>query len=150
LSNGVNIGADAAISYPDSTIHGPQPRTVHGLSQDRRYLFMMTIDGRQGRSEGIDPPYSEGATDPESADWVLRFGAWDAINMDGGGSTAMYMADCAGNPVPLNHSSYIRVTNGRRERIIGSHLGVFARPLLTPVQYVTVTPGLSTATVTWK
>jgi hypothetical protein len=142
LSNGINIGAQAAIAYPDSFVHDYQPRTLIGVSQDRRYLFMATIDGRQ-------PGYSDGATDPQSALWLQEFGVWDAINMDGGGSTAMYRADCAGNPVAVNHSSYIGVSGGRRERIIGSHFGVSARPLETSLRDLKVTPGTTTALLEW-
>ena len=47
LSNGVNFSAEAAISYPDNAIHSYQPRTVFGVSRDSRYLYLMTIDGRQ-------------------------------------------------------------------------------------------------------
>src|SRR5262245_60304182 len=36
------------------------PRTLYGLSQDRRFLYLVTIDGRQ-------PGYSSGANDYESA-----------------------------------------------------------------------------------
>src|SRR5262249_14787014 len=142
LSGGVDIGDQAAIDYPDASIHDYQPRTVHGLSQDRRYLFLMTIDGRQ---DG----YSQGALDTQSAQWMLRFGAWDAINMDGGGSTALYRADCAGNPVAVNHSSYIGLSGGQRERIIGSHFGVRSKPLPVVLKDLTVTPGTTTALVQW-
>src|SRR5690606_18352587 len=47
----------------------PHPRTAVGLSRDGRYLFLLTIDGRQ-------PGYSDGATFDELADWLLRFGAY--------------------------------------------------------------------------
>lgn len=141
LTNGAIVGAAyLAANYPDNTIHNPQPRTVFGVSQDSRYLFLVNIDGRQGG-------YSDGATDQESAMWLIRFGAWNAINMDGGGSAAMYMADCKGNPIPLGHSSYVAQRN--RERYVGSHLGVFARPL-APIYDVTSVPGAYDAVVTWK
>jgi hypothetical protein len=69
LSNGVNIGEAAAISYPDPSIHGAEPRTLFGVSADKSYFFIMTIDGRQ-------PGYSEGATDTEGRPgcnaWVRR------------------------------------------------------------------------------
>jgi len=142
LSNGINIGVEAAAAYPDPSIHDYQPRTLFGLSQDRRYLFMATIDGRQSG-------YSDGALDAQSALWMQEYGAWDAINMDGGGSTALYRADCAGNPVAVNHSSYIGVSGGRRERIIGSHFGVSARPLETALGNLTVSPGTTTALLEW-
>ena len=142
LSNGVNMASAVAISYPDSSIHDLQPRTLLGLSADKRYLFMVTIDGRQNG-------YSEGSTDDHSARWLLRFGASDAINMDGGGSAAMYMSDCSGNPVAVNHSSYIDLRN--RERYVGAQFGIAANPLpSTILNDLTVTPGVSTAIVRWN
>jgi hypothetical protein len=143
LSNGLNIAEEAIASFPDPTIHGSQPRTLFGLSQDRRYLFLATIDGRQ-------PGYSDGAIDNESAIWMVMFGASDAVNMDGGGSTAMYMADCAGDPVAVNHSSFTFTVNPPRERIIGSHLGIYAKPLPSDLRNLNVQPGLTTAIITWE
>lgn len=140
VSNGVNIGAAAAASYPDSSIHQTQPRTAYGLTQDNRYLLLMTIDGRQ-------PGYSDGALDTETAYWMIQFGAWNAINMDGGGSTAMYMADSAGNPVGLNHSSYLSAYG--HERYVGSHFGIQAKPLPGFINDVTPLPDDTAATITW-
>ena len=140
VSNGVNIGAAAASSYPDSFIHQVQPRTAYGVSQDSRYLYLMTIDGRQ-------PGYSDGSLDSETAYWLLQFGAWNGINMDGGGSTAMYRADSAGNPIGVNHSSYLPATG--RERYIGSHFGVFAKPVPGFINDVSALPDDTAATVTW-
>ncbi|MDA0658810.1 MAG: phosphodiester glycosidase family protein [Planctomycetota bacterium] len=57
------------------------PRTGLGLSLDRRYLVALTIDGRQ--------PASEGASRQELGQWLRHFGAYNGINMDGGGSTTM-------------------------------------------------------------
>ena len=140
VSNGVNIGAAAASAYPDSTIHNDQPRTAFGISQDNRYLYLMTIDGRQNG-------YSDGAYDTETAYWMLQFGAWNAINMDGGGSTALYMADSAGNPVGLNHSSYLFQSG--RERYIGSHFGVYAKPLPGFINDVAALADDTAATIVW-
>jgi hypothetical protein len=140
VSNGVNIGNAAATSYPDSFIHQTQPRTAYGLSQDNRYLYLMTIDGRQ-------TGYSDGALDSETAYWLLQFGAWNGINMDGGGSTAMYMADSAGNAVGLNHSSYLPAYG--HERYVGSHFGVRAKPLPGFINDVTASPDDTAATITW-
>lgn len=141
VSNGVNIGSAASSAYPDPSIHGVQPRTAYGLSQDNRYLYLMTIDGRQ---QG----YSDGALDPETAYWLLQFGAWNGINMDGGGSTAMYMSDSAGNAVGLNHSSYLAAYG--RERYVGSHFGVRAKALPGFINDVTALADDTTATITWN
>jgi Phosphodiester glycosidase len=141
VTNGVQISdAVLASSYPDSFIHGLQPRTAYGVSKDNRYLYLVTIDGRQGG-------YSDGAYDHETGYWMLQFGAWNAINMDGGGSTALYMSDSAGNPVGLNHSSYL--PGYGRERYVGSHFGVYAKPLAGFFNDVQVAPGDTAAMVTW-
>src|SRR6266404_3755669 len=52
LTNGVNVWALYYSAfhnqYPDPTIDdSSQPRTDFGISQDKRYLFLMAIDGRQ-------------------------------------------------------------------------------------------------------
>jgi hypothetical protein len=142
LTNGVVL-SDAVLqaNYPDESIHNVHPRSIFGLSQDRRYLYMMIIDGRQ-------PGYSEGALDSESGAWLLQFGGWDGVNMDGGGSTAMYMADCAGNPLTLGRSSYVAALG--RERYTGSHLGVYAPPLPVFIRSVAATPGSVNAVITWQ
>jgi len=57
------------------------PRTAIARLKDGRIL-VATVDGRQ-------PGVSAGMTLPELAELLLEFGASDAINLDGGGSTTM-------------------------------------------------------------
>jgi exopolysaccharide biosynthesis protein len=140
VSNGVNIGAATITAYPDSFIHQLQPRTAYGVSQDNHYLYLLTIDGRQSG-------YSDGALDTETAYWMLQCGSWNAINMDGGGSTALYMSDSLGNPVALNHSSYL--AGYGRERYVGSHLGMYAKPVPAFINNVLPNPDDTAATITW-
>jgi hypothetical protein len=141
LLDGENVGDAAVSEYPDNTYHSAQPRTALGVSEDRRYLFLMTIDGRQS--------YTQGAIDRETAAWLFQFGAWDGITMDGGGSTSLYMADCSGNPVALNHSSQLQISP-YRERIIGSHLGIRAKPLEVFISDIVAVGGSTAATITWR
>jgi exopolysaccharide biosynthesis protein len=140
VSNGVNIGAAASTAYPDSWIHQLQPRTAYGVSRDNHYLYLLTIDGRQSG-------YSDGALDIETAYWMLQCGSWNAINMDGGGSTALYMSDSVGNPVAINHSSYL--AGYGRERYVGSHLGLYAKPVPAFINDVLPNPDDTAATITW-
>ena len=146
LTNGVNVWAafydDFNNAYLDPEIHGVAPRTAFGLSQDQRYFFMMTIDGWQAG-------YSDGALDPETALWLLQFGAWDAINLDGGGSTAMYRSDCGGNPTPVSHSSYANILGYGRERFAGAHFGVYAQALPVFINDIAAVAGQTTAAITW-
>lgn len=56
------------------------PRTALAVRADGALLFIV-IDGRSS--------HSRGATLDELADMLVALGAWDAINLDGGGSSAM-------------------------------------------------------------
>jgi len=106
--------------------NGPvNPRTAIGYSSNKCFLILLTIDGRQAG-------YSDGATDYETAEWMLRFGAYDALNLDGGGSTAMAMSDGAGGSRLLNRPIHLGVPG--LERICGNHFGVYADPLVSEPQ----------------
>ena len=97
----------------DSDCH---PRSAVGISRDGRFLLLMAIDGRQ-------VGYSESATTRETAEWLRRLGAYDALNLDGGGSTTLVIEGPNGEPLRLNRPS------GGAERPVANHLGVYARPL---------------------
>ena len=77
------------------------PRTAYGLSQDRRFMFILTVDGRMNG-------FSEGASTGEVAEWLLEYGAADALNMDGGGSTTLVVSDGKGGIRKLNKSRSYR------------------------------------------
>lgn len=64
---------------PDKPLH---PRTFYGLSQDRNTLYIGVVDGRQ-------KGFSEGMTCHEGGQLMKYLGAFDAVNMDGGGSTTL-------------------------------------------------------------
>jgi len=95
------------------------PRSVVGISKDGRYLLIVAIDGRQ-------PGYSEGTTKAETAEWLYKLGAYEAINFDGGGSTALAIEGPDGEPLLLNRPCGPPAGSQRR---VGNHLGVFARKL---------------------
>lgn len=92
-------------------------RTVVGLSRNRRILTLVAVDGRAGVS---------GLTPREIAAILVReFGVWDALNLDGGGSTTMAWRDPAtGRPALLNAPS-----DGPDGRRVATSLAVFARPV---------------------
>ena len=73
-----------AISAPwfqGSFVAARQPRTLAGVRADGR-LLLVTIDGRR-------PGWSAGVTLAEAARVMRSLGAREALNLDGGGSTAM-------------------------------------------------------------
>lgn len=106
------------------------PRTAVGLSKGERYLILLIIDGRQ-------PGWSEGAPMESLATWMERFGAYNALNLDGGGSTALVRLD-AGKPLTLNRPSgvslgsadnLLNASGERRQRSNGNNFGLWAKPL---------------------
>lgn len=98
------------------TLH---PRTVLGLDEARRTLWLVVVDGRQ-------PGYSEGASQYEVALWMKELGAHEAINLDGGGSSTM-AARLQGEVELLNAPVHTSIPG--RERPVANHLVVFAPPL---------------------
>ncbi len=83
------------------------PRTVVGLSEDRRTLILLVVDGRSGRSVGMNGEELGGV--------VRELGAHEAVNLDGGGSTTLWI-EAEGGVVN-------RPSDGR-ERTVMNHLGV--------------------------
>ena len=80
----------------DKALH---PRTGFGVSQDGKYMYIVVIDGRQ-------KGYSEGCTTLEVAQLLKHFGAWNGINMDGGGSSTLMILDDNKKTKMLNHHSF--------------------------------------------
>ena len=58
------------------------PRTMFGYNEDRSKMVWCLVDGR-----GV----STGCTYPEGADLMKLIGCYDAVNVDGGGSSSMYL-----------------------------------------------------------
>ncbi len=95
-----------------------EPRSAAGANQNGRWLFLVVIDGRQ-------PGYSEGATFPELADFLISLGAYTALNLDGGGSSAIVVEGALGGPFVLN--SPIEGTIPGNESEVGNHLGFWVK-----------------------
>lgn len=79
----------------ESFANDRHPRSAIGLSRGGRHVFLVTVDGRQ-------PGHSVGMTLPELAELLSadlagftksRHNAWQAINLDGGGSTTMVVRE---------------------------------------------------------
>lgn len=109
VENGkITSGADSAL----------QPRTAIGLNRSERLLILVVVDGRQ-------PGYSEGVTLAELAEILIFYEAYDAMNLDGGGSSTLVRegtlggADLVNNPIDRSLPGW--------ERVVGNHLGIFAK-----------------------
>lgn len=121
VSAGPRLLIDGEIVVPQTppdAFSNLNPRTAVGLSEEEQFLILMTIDGRQ-------PGISEGATLFQTAEWLTRFGSFQGLNLDGGGSTTIVREDEFGDPLILNTPS----SPDGVERFNGNNLGVFANPL---------------------
>ena len=67
--------------FSGSFVSARHPRTLAGVRADGS-LLLVTVDGRR-------PGWSAGVTLREAARVMRSLGARDALNLDGGGSTAM-------------------------------------------------------------
>ena len=94
------------------------PRSAIGINRNGRYIYLVVVDGRQ-------PFYSEGATYVELAELLQDLGVFNAMSLDGGGSSTMVIKGKDGKPVILNSpiDSYIPL----RERPVANHLGVYIK-----------------------
>lgn len=96
----------AVDSVNDAPFRGPNPRTAIGYTDRGRRLLVMVIDGRQ-------PKYSMGMSLRNMAMLFRALGATDAMNLDGGGSSAMAIAD-ASAPSHIRLATHPSDTAGER------------------------------------
>jgi uncharacterized lipoprotein YddW (UPF0748 family) len=111
VTNGVNTGATARVE-PGTR----NPRTAVGVNQDGSRLIIAVVDGRNTGS-----PPSVGMTLPELADLMLEYGAWRAVNLDGGGSSSFVWQPDSGGVIQNNPSD-------GSFRAVANHLGVRINP----------------------
>lgn len=87
------------------SIGGRNPRTAIGYTRDN-HLIMLTADGREGSSIGL--------TLVELANLMKELGCINAMNLDGGGSTVMFVKGQVVNKpavqggIPLSHTLTVR------------------------------------------
>ena len=88
-------------------VYDTHPRTAVGVSADGGTLVLLVADGRRA---GVPGP-----TSVEMLPLLEEFGVRDAINLDGGGSSTLYIASEGG---------VVNRPSDRRERVVGNHLGI--------------------------
>lgn len=82
------------LTIDDREMH---PRTAAGVDADTGQILLLVIDGRQD--------FSRGYTMVELAKLIRQFGAEDAVNLDGGGSSTMMGLNPEGELAVLNSPS---------------------------------------------
>jgi len=72
------------------------PRTAVGYTKDKNRVLFFVVDGRQ-------PGYSMGMSLNELADYMLEWGIYQGVNLDGGGSSTMVIqGEVANSPSDPN------------------------------------------------
>ena len=82
VKNGKKFITSEAEKFKADIARGRAPRSALGLTKEG-HLLLVAVSGRQ-------PDYSVGFTLNELADYLLSLGAVEAMNLDGGGSTAFW------------------------------------------------------------
>lgn len=87
---------DITMAPGGTSYYATNPRSGIGIDEQGN-VFFVTVDGRQGA-------YSQGMTLPQFASYMKELGAVEALNLDGGGSTAMVKRDFKNNQLTLANS----------------------------------------------
>lgn len=101
---------------------GRQPRTAFGVSQDGKKAILMVVDGR---GESI------GATHAEMAALMRSYGAYEALHLDGGGSSTM-VAKTKGDTMPQLKN----VPSDKAQRKVIASVGVFQNAPLGEIEEI--------------
>lgn len=116
----VTAGTVNTFGSGSSLCSNRHPRTAVGLSADKKTLVVVVVDGRTTASVG--------STCSELGTFLKELGAHNAMNLDGGGSSAMY----------LEGKGVVNKPSDGNERVVANHLGIFAPKVGTVGSFVGV------------
>jgi hypothetical protein len=96
------------------------PRTAIAVDESGATLLLFVVDGRQ-------PSYSRGVSMRELAAIIMAHGGYNALNLDGGGSSTLVIEGADGQAQQLGSAIHTRIAY--RQRPIANHFGVYANPI---------------------
>ena len=105
LRNGKAISTGLAISP-----NAKNPRSAVGVNKEKNKLILVAVDGR-GKSVG--------ATHDEMVNILLEYGAYDAIHLDGGGSTTLALRNEGEKEVKI-----VNNVSDKSPRLVPNAIGV--------------------------
>lgn len=111
MQNGKFMCAPSSPAICQRNARGHHPRTAIGLSEDKRYLYMVVVEGRLEKFRGY--------TLSQLAKLFKDLKVPHAINLDGGGSSTMVVKQRRVNELPDQQFIF--------ERAVANHLGVIDR-----------------------
>lgn len=120
VGGGVLLATNGVSTTQTEATPSVNPRTCVGVSADQKKVYLMAVDGRQYH-------YSNGMTYDELSKCLLAFGAKDALNLDGGGSTTFLARKAAALTPDRFQLRNWPSDNGGEEREVSSSLLIIAK-----------------------
>ncbi len=126
ISAGGMILIDGQPSNTDVVVAGNHPRTGMGISKRGDEVILVTIDGRDTYFQGVSQ---------EMFGSIMRdLGAWNAVNLDGGGSTTMAL-----KPSGESKATVVNKPSEGTQRLVVNGVGVFSSAPYGKPAYINVT-----------
>lgn len=125
IGGGSIILKDGELSLTNINVKGAHPRSGIGVSKDGKELILATIDGRGNSYKGVSQ---------EMFGYILRdLGAYNALNLDGGGSTTMAI-----RPVDEKKTTVVNKPSDGGERRVVNSVGVFSNAPVEDLSYIKI------------
>lgn len=130
FGGGGKLLVDGKITTANSIVaNGRQPRTAFGVSKDGNTAIFMVVDGRGD---------SIGATHWEMGLLMQEYGAYEAMHLDGGGSSTMAVQTIEDKaPVVQN-----KVSESSERRVINA-VGVFQNAEKGEIEQIAIQPSMT-------
>lgn len=125
VGGGAILVKDGQVQAFSHNITGEHPRTAIGINKDRTEVIMVTVDGRHSSFKGV--------SQDRLARIMIELGAYEALNLDGGGSTTMVISpQNTEKPIVVNYPS----DGGQRKVVNG--IGAFSNAPEMPLEYIEI------------
>lgn len=123
IGGGSIVLKDGTPTVTDIHSRGNHPRTGIGVSEDGKELILVTLDGRHASFKGVDQKLF-GA--------ILKdLGAYNGMNLDGGGSTSMAI-----KPLTEEKARVVNIPSDGGERSVVNGVGVFSNAPVGELAYI--------------
>ncbi len=111
------VDNSSAVKYTKdiNVLGGIRARTAAGISSDGKTLFIASAEGRTKRSAGLSLS--------NLSDFMVSMGAYRAVNLDGGGSTAMVVKELG----DFDRTRVINPEKNAAERKVVNGIGIYNR-----------------------
>ncbi|MDO8187269.1 phosphodiester glycosidase family protein [Conexibacter sp. JD483] len=119
VSGGARLVRDGVLQSPAGSEAGdplnPNPRTGIGFDRDGRRVYLAVVDGRRSGFPGV--------LQSELGRLLLDAGAWNAQNLDGGGSSELIARPAGSSSLAIRN-----VPSDGQERTDANSVGLFIAP----------------------